>query len=336
MSDVSCDFSSLLYYYKDNWYFSYAYLPYVAGCRLITLFPLSYHTSTGTRLKFPYAYYILHFVSGMIMVVQMLQLGLSSNNPDGAWFSPILAPGPVILPPPNRHHHSSLPVRFLQEVHQLVVSTDDTTNTTNTTNTPVNDSSQLKMIWILLTLSVTSLSLHVLILLHVRSSAPPPTQSTRYRELHNKKSLAYFVIARFNQSQNLPTTTTHAQTNNSSIASSGGAIANFLLQNKRTTENPELSSLLSDNSHHGDPESAEEKKVASNGFYTDTQQHNSSFTTSFMTNMDGTFFFNPSEHLLSLYCYDTNESVLKHSPVLLQKISRFKIYIFSFFFLKTI
>ena len=295
----------------DDWYFSYAYLPYVAVTRLLTLFPLSYHTSTGTRLKFPYAYYILHFITGTVMLIQMLQLGLSSNNTNSSWFSPILAPGPVILPPTTTttttsdHQYRSLPVRFLREVHELVVSTDYTTihetqrSTTGSSSSSsssgvVNDSNQLKMIWILLTLSVTSLALHVLILLHVRSSAPAPTQSTRYRDLHNKKSLAYFVIARFNQTQKVPTTT-NSQTANASIASSGGAIANFLLQNKnKSNTDPELSSLLSDNSHHGDlnnDANAEEKKVSSNGFYAGTPQRNSSFTTSFMNNMDGTFFF---------------------------------------------
>jgi phosphatidylinositol 4-kinase len=127
-----------------------SYMNILAIIRLLLLFfPLPYHSYTGTAVKCPLLYQLLYGISIMVLLGHML--GIIMLDPDS------LA---SFLPSPNR-------TRTLKDEHHLV----------------------MRHVWIQLSLSLLSTGMHILLLCHVRSSAPYPFNDDKRR----KRVLYYYA-----------------------------------------------------------------------------------------------------------------------------------------------
>ncbi|KAL7541067.1 hypothetical protein ACHAXR_010602 [Thalassiosira sp. AJA248-18] len=135
------------------------YLSILAIIRLILLtFPLSYAAYSGTRVPCVIAQYLFHGISSMIVVSHMLAVLIVDPTS-------LAAPGDTVDP------FGSF----------LGASTEDS-------------SSNGGDAWTLLSLSLVSILLHFLIVLHVRSTGP--IQDGLYEEKRKRKRLAYAMAAR--------------------------------------------------------------------------------------------------------------------------------------------
>ncbi|KAL7548993.1 hypothetical protein ACHAWF_012261 [Thalassiosira exigua] len=145
------------------------YLEILAIIRLILLsFPLSYAAYSGTRVPCVIAQYLFHGISSMVVVSHMLAVlildGDDTLNPNGG-------EGPF-------NGGGGLDGRA-----PLLGSVND-------------DSSSVGGAWTLLSLSLVSILLHFLIVLHVRSTGP--VQDELYEEKRKRKRLAYAMADRSN------------------------------------------------------------------------------------------------------------------------------------------
>ena len=147
------------------------YLAILALIRIILLtFPLSYAAYSGTRVPCVIVQFIFQGISSMIVVSHMLAVLILDPvgmqvSPDGNPFDPSGNPS------------SSL----------LLGSQTDTSNT---------DTVHEGDAWTLLSLSLVSIMLHFLIVLHVRSTGP--VEDGLYEEKRKRKRLAYAMAAQSN------------------------------------------------------------------------------------------------------------------------------------------
>lgn len=132
------------------------YLPPLSVCRLLLLLPLNYHVYSGTRLKFTALYTVFHTASALVILAHFFAFGIVASESFSDFYVPSL--------PKNND--------------LFVQSSDTVPNDVNLDEEVLvgrrvpNDIQEYDLIWILLTLSLFSIGLHVVILLHVRSTAP--------------------------------------------------------------------------------------------------------------------------------------------------------------------
>jgi len=134
------------------------YLSILAIIRLILLtLPLSYAAYSGTRVPCVVVQYLFHGTSAMIVVSHMLAVLILSSA---------VSPGDVLDPTDGGS--------------ALLGATEDSSSNGDA--------------WTLLSLSLVSILLHFLIVLHVRSTGP--IQDGLYEEKRKRKQLAYAMAAR--------------------------------------------------------------------------------------------------------------------------------------------
>jgi hypothetical protein len=145
-----------------------AYLIPLAITRLLLLVPLNYHVLTGKRLRFPIVYKLFQIISGFIVFCHFCAFSLKMGE-DFYW--------PDV---PNSNKDNS---PGLDEWEQDAPASDFADDTLSTPEQHMNAGGdhvleqddamkELDVVWGLLTLSLFSISLHITILMHVRSSAP--------------------------------------------------------------------------------------------------------------------------------------------------------------------
>ena len=154
-----------------------AYLPPLSIIRLLLLLPLNYHVYSGTRLKFTILYTIFHAASALTVLCHFFAFGILASENLSDFYVPAL---PVHDDDPNRDA-TSVSNRMLDD--ELANDSQDGYGPNSAIGTEANldeilvqrvsnDIKEYDVIWILLTLSLFSIGLHIMILLHVRSSAP--------------------------------------------------------------------------------------------------------------------------------------------------------------------
>ena len=144
------------------------YLSILAIIRLILLtFPLSYAAYSGTRVPCVIAQYLFHGISSMIVVSHMLA---------------------VLIVEPTNTFGPPVDTKEKGEEEPVLPVDDNNDETDNSSNGYSGDA------WTLLSLSLVSILLHFLIVLHVRSTGP--IQDGLYEEKRKRKRLAYAMAAR--------------------------------------------------------------------------------------------------------------------------------------------
>lgn len=179
------DFSPYLNHDNNVWSIeNTSYVTPLSVIRLSLLLPLIYHTYSGHRLKFPRFYLIFHVVSALIVSCHFIAFSLRTAS--------------TSISSHNDHR-----------THQ------ETNNTLSTKQSPNDERKEMDVIWLLLTLSLVSIGLHMIILVHVRSTAP--TDDAIQRKLEGaqrvnhtsvgkkRKMLAYWIYDRYRRD----THTTH-------------------------------------------------------------------------------------------------------------------------------
>jgi len=171
-----------------------AYLPPLSLFRLLLLIPYNYHTYSGTRLKFQPFYSILHAISAIIVLTHFFAFLLSTQQTE-------------IRTEDEFKSHD------LQGSYNNTSFADDENSLKNEQfdemiehNLQSNTVLEYDLIWILLTLSLVSISLHIVILLHVRSSAPSNDVLRRkFEEGQQQQSSSFWGGGgRNNTSSNIP------------------------------------------------------------------------------------------------------------------------------------
>jgi len=126
-----------------------SYMNVLASIRLfLLLFPLAYHSYTGTAVKCPAFYHLFYSVSLMVLLGHMLAIIML--DPDSLT---------SLLPTGDRLLHSK---------DKVVMNI-------------------MRHVWIELSLSVLSTTMHCMLLWHVRSTAPYP-----YEDVKRRKRVLYF------------------------------------------------------------------------------------------------------------------------------------------------
>jgi hypothetical protein len=147
--------------------------------RLLLLLPLNYHVYSGTRLKFTTAYSILHAISALIVLCHFFAFSILATENFSDFYVPAL-PIPDLDTSATKGMLDDEIANDSQDNYDNQNSNVETETETETggnldemlTQHVSNDIKEYDVIWILLTLSLFSIGLHFMILLHVRSSAP--------------------------------------------------------------------------------------------------------------------------------------------------------------------
>ncbi len=139
-----------------------SYLPTLSITRLLLLLPLNYHVYSGTRLKFPIVYTLLHLISGFIVFCHFCAFSilLSENFYSDLDFSP------------DDWEKDAPTTGFHDDITPNEQSRDDSSGDLHEFNGLDDETKEHDVIWILLILSIFSIGLHVSMLIHVRSTAP--------------------------------------------------------------------------------------------------------------------------------------------------------------------
>lgn len=151
------------------------YLPPLSVCRLLFLIPLNYHVYSGTRLRFTIIYVLFHAISAFIILGQFFafsNLASKSLNDHG--------PSIPLIDVYSTNNDTSLPHDSSLSTYQnyywmnnsKTINHQQLDEVIQNRGIPDSEVKQYDLIWILLTLSLLSIGLHAVILLHVRSTAP--------------------------------------------------------------------------------------------------------------------------------------------------------------------
>jgi hypothetical protein len=152
-----------------------AYLPPLSVCRLLLFIPLNYHVISGTRLRCTILYALFHAFSAVVILGHFFAFGNLASKPldDNA----LVPMSPIVRAPTKDmdmysasndtvHYYTTLPSYYWVDT-----KADQKLDEIIQDRVP-DEIKQYDLIWILLTLSLLSIGLHVVILLHVRSTAP--------------------------------------------------------------------------------------------------------------------------------------------------------------------
>ena len=179
-----------------------SYILPLAILRLLLLIPYNYHTYSGTRLRLPALYSAIHIVSGIAVFIHFLAFSIYSQQrpanksksvsidffDDGGYF--------------NSSSTGEIELGTEGDFDEVYAGKDS------------NTAYEFDLIWVLLTLSLCSICLHIVILLHVRSTAPTNDVIRRkfeegqsygsYRSIPKKrKMLAYWIYDRYRNENNV-------------------------------------------------------------------------------------------------------------------------------------
>ena len=150
------------------------YLTFMSSARLLFLLPLIYHTYSGNRLRLSKLYMSFHVCSAVVVSCHFVAFSILTIDD--------------------------------------AISKSNTMTQTNNINATKDDgnsydSKEIDIIWTLLILSLISIALHIVILFHVRSTAPTNDAITRKFEgaqrVNNnsvgktRKMLAYWIYDRY-------------------------------------------------------------------------------------------------------------------------------------------
>jgi len=138
---------------------------------VLLLLPLLFHSYTGTALRFPAFYQLLYWTTLILVLLHILLLSLA--NPESL---------EALIPTPSSS-----------------ISMDP------------DWKAELRRIWWMLTLSTISDVCHMVLFVHVRSTAPTLHQHwmlTQQQQQQNKQPSVYFTLrSRHSQNQRLPSQT---------------------------------------------------------------------------------------------------------------------------------
>jgi len=169
-----------------------SYLPPLSITRLVLLLPLNYHVYSGTRLKFPALYTILHVISALIVLSHFFAFSLLASENFSDFYLPAIPVIDVVDDGSGQDGSGRTDDLNLDELLSNHVS---------------DEIKEYDVIWILLTLSLFSIGLHIVILLHVRSTAPTnDAMKRKFEEAvvlnSGKKRLGYWVYNQYRRENN--------------------------------------------------------------------------------------------------------------------------------------
>lgn len=195
------------------------YLPPLSVCRLLLLIPLNYHVYSGTRLRFTILYALFHAVSAVVILTQFLAFGNLTSNYWNANTTSSSNDNNALVPNSSTTI-GDVPANYNIDVYNNSISThndtfQDASSWTHDQNyywrvdakaanyekvheiiqsrIADDEMKQYDLIWILLTLSLLSIGLHVVILLHVRSTAPTNDALKRkFEDVNGSVSVSQF------------------------------------------------------------------------------------------------------------------------------------------------
>lgn len=218
-----------------------SYLLPLSILRLLLLIPYNYHTYSGTRLKLPALYSTIHTISGIVVFIHFIAFSIyaeshfkndssgssSSTTNNGTAVDNVMDDDFVRLFLSSSSSSSSHGGLLIDDQnYDLTTTSFNNTMPMSTTlhqhqhqnqnhiDERINDSTTIEteydVIWILLALSLCSIFLHIVILLHVRSTAPSHDAIRQKLEegqafgdssssnIHrNRKMLAYWIYYRY-------------------------------------------------------------------------------------------------------------------------------------------
>lgn len=151
------------------------YLTFMSFARLLLLLPLIYHTYSGNRLRFPKVYLSFHVCSAIVVTC----------------------------------HFCAFSIMTIEEAisKSNTITHEEDIHMTDKNEKKQYDSKEMDIIWTLLILSLIAITLHIIILFHVRSTAPTNDAITRKFEGaqrvnsssvgKSRKMLAYWIYDRY-------------------------------------------------------------------------------------------------------------------------------------------
>jgi len=182
------------------------YLAPLAIVRLLLILPLIYHTYTGTRVKFPIAYFSFHSFSAVVLLVHIIVFITVTHdgNLNTIWYN-TKEQFVVELSEEETSTSSDIEYGFEQFGNTLRMLIETNLAATSNATLVAEFPDQFKVTRILLLLSLISIFMHIVILLHVRSSAPssgfvrPNTLWKQYRrkDRRQRKQLSYWIYHKY-------------------------------------------------------------------------------------------------------------------------------------------
>ena len=196
-------FSMFHFFYTGPSINNTSYLPPLSILRLLLCLPLFYHTLSGTRLKYTFAYSSIHVISAGTVLAHFFAFSNEVYNKSHSIWLPTLSP----LSPLEEDYTST---STMSSADNATIGSVDDGITILPSGQPSDDDKrtveEFDLIWLLLTLSLISIGLHIVILLHVRSSAPTtgdlrvnnkPQEKQKSHEEQKRKLLAYFIYHQY-------------------------------------------------------------------------------------------------------------------------------------------
>jgi len=165
------------------------YITTLAIIRLVVLcLPLSYSRFTGTRLKYALLYYIFHGISLAMVLLQMLAVAtFKGEDGGGKERGALLQYDKYDTFEQDAKSSSSYVHRLLRHLSEQ------------------SKASISQHVWILLSLSLLSIVLHILILLHLHSSAPLEKHMDPkiWRDKRQRRVMAYYAFNSYRRHSNM-------------------------------------------------------------------------------------------------------------------------------------